>query len=108
MGIKILNTMPLTNEAIYSGKVRDVFKISDNTLLMRATNRISSFNKVIGEVPNKGKLINLMSAHWLSITKHIIPNHLLFYNDDYSIVESCTPFKIEVIVRGYMTGSTET
>ena len=97
-----------TINSIYIGKVRHIYKISNETLLIKSTNRISCFNKNIGEVPNKGILINKMTTIWFNLTKHIISNHLLFSSDDYLIVKKCIPFRIEVIVRGYMTGTTET
>lgn len=93
---------------IYEGKVRNVYDIGNNTLLLEATDRTSGFNKHLCEITNKGILLNKMSEFWFNKTSHIIPNHLLYSNNRYSVVKNCTPFKIEVIVRGYITGSTET
>ncbi len=56
----------------YSGKVRDVYKMGDNFLLMKATDRVSSFDKNIGNIPGKGNLLNKMSEFWFKQTKHII------------------------------------
>ena len=97
---------------LYSGKVRNVYKIDENKLLLNATDRTSGFNKHICNIKNKGKLLNLMSIFWFEKTKHIIKNHLISYDEKNSpqniIVHNCKPFKIEVIVRGYITGNTET
>ena len=93
---------------LYTGKVRNVYEISDKHLVLEATDRTSGFNKYICDIKNKGVLLNMMSAFWFDKTKHIIPNHLIHYDDRYSIVKKCNPFKIEVVVRGYITGNTET
>ena len=92
----------------YSGKVREVYDLSPDTLLMVATNRTSSFDRYICDVPGKGDIVNKTSAEWFNLTKHIIPNHVLYSSDDYSVVKKCTPFKIEMIVRGFITGNTNT
>lgn len=98
--------MPLV--CIYTGKVRNVFKITDHYLLMEATDRVSSFDKHIGDIKGKGELLNKMSEFWFNNTKHIINNHLLASNNNASIVKNCTPFAIEMVVRGYITGNTST
>ena len=90
---------------IYSGKVRDVYKMEGDGLVMIATDRISAFDKNIGTIPGKGKLLNQMSEFWFSRTRHIIDNHLIAASDNRSTVRRCTPFPIEVVVRGYITGS---
>ena len=95
-------------QLLYSGKVRNVYDLNNNLLLLEATDRTSGFNKHICDINNKGVLLNMMSAFWFDKTKHIIPNHLIHYDDRYSIVKKCNPFKVEVIVRGYITGNTET
>lgn len=93
---------------IYNGKVRDIYKLGDHHLLLKASDRISSFDKHVGTVPGKGKLLNQMSKLWFEKTRHIIDNHLITTQDDVSLVHKCEPFKIEVIVRGYITGNTDT
>lgn len=93
---------------LYNGKVRNVYDLNNNLLLLEATDRTSGFNKHICEIPNKGVLLNKMSQFWFNKTRHIIPNHLIYSDDRYSIVRKCKPFKVEVIVRGYITGNTET
>jgi len=92
----------------YSGKVRDVYKMGGDYLLMKATDRISSFDKNIGNIPGKGALLNKMSEFWFKNTTHIVDNHLISIHDDVALVHNCEPFKIEVIVRGYIAGNTDT
>ena len=93
---------------LYTGKVRNVYDLNNKYLLLEATDRTSGFNKHICDIKNKGVLLNMMSSFWFNKTKDIIPNHLIYADDRYSIVKKCTPFKIEVVVRGYITGNTET
>ena len=93
---------------IYSGKVREVYKISDEHLLMKATDRVSSFDKYIGEIPGKGELLNKMSEFWFQNTAHIVDNHLLSTDKSNAFVKNCVPFSIEMVVRGYITGNTST
>jgi len=93
---------------IYKGKVRDIFRMGDEYLLMKATDRVSSFDKHIGIIPGKGELLNKMSEFWFQNTRHIIDNHLVSTEGPYALVKKCVPFKIEVVVRGYITGNTST
>jgi len=93
---------------VYRGKVRNVYDFGYDSLLMEATDRTSAFDRAICDVPDKGKLLNYMSMWWFNNTKHIVPNHLLYSKGRYSVVKKCTPFKIEVVMRGYITGSTST
>lgn len=93
---------------VYSGKVRDVYKMGNNHLLMKASDRVSSFDQHIGIIPGKGELLNKMSEFWFNETKHIIDNHLISTENEFALVKKCTPFKIEVVVRGYITGNTST
>ena len=93
---------------IYEGKVRNIYKIGEKYLLMKASDRVSSFDRHIGIIPGKGELLNKMSAFWFKKTNHIIGNHLISTQNDVALVHKCTPFKIEVVVRGYITGNTET
>lgn len=93
---------------VYHGKVRNVYDIGYDCLVMEATDRTSAFDRAICDVPEKGKLLNYMSMWWFNNTKHIVPNHLIWSKGRYSIVKKCTPFKIEVVMRGYITGSTST
>ena len=98
----------LLKKQVYAGKVRNVYDIGFDCLLLEATDRASAFDRHICDVPNKGNLLNDMSAWWFNNTEHIVPNHFLYSQGKYSVVRKCTPFKIEVVVRGYITGSTST
>jgi len=98
---------PHESDLIYRGKVRDVYE-SHNRLTMVATDRLSAFDRHIVNVPYKGEIINKISAWWLNKTSHIVPNHLISVNEKSSCVDRCTVFPIEFVVRGYMTGSTNT
>lgn len=93
---------------LYSGKVREVFDLGKSHLLMKATDRVSCFDKNVGVIPGKGELLNKMSEFWFNQTKDIIDNHLISTNKDVALVKKCTPFAIEVVIRGYITGNTST
>ena len=93
---------------IYSGKVRNIYSLGDDYLIMIATDKVSSFDRHIGTIPGKGKLLNKMSKFWFEQTKHIIDNHLISTQDNVALVHKCTPIMIEVVVRGYITGTTST
>ncbi|MBK9283367.1 MAG: phosphoribosylaminoimidazolesuccinocarboxamide synthase [Sphingobacteriaceae bacterium] len=92
--------------AFYKGKVRDVYTISNKYLVMVASNRISAFDVVLPkDIPFKGQVLNQLAAHFLDLTKDIVPNWLIaspFPN--ISIGHKCDPFKIEMVVRGYLAG----
>lgn len=99
------------NNLIKSGKVRDIYEVENqpNLLAMTATNRISSFDRHLTNIPEKGKVVNQLSAWWFNQTKDIFPNHLVTtHYPNTSIVLKATPIPIEVVVRGYITGSTST
>ena len=96
---------------IYSGKVRSIYqnKKNEDILLMKATNRLSSYDRNICNIPNKGNVLNQISIWWMNQTKHICPNHFIKQvSYDSMEVKKCIPFKIEFVVRGYMTGTTNT
>lgn len=90
------------------GKARDIYELNDYLLII-ATDRISGFDRTLTTIPFKGQVLNQLSVWWFHMTKHIIPNHLITVPDPYSmIVQKCQPIPIEVVVRGYLTGSTQT
>ena len=93
---------------IYEGKVRNIYKLGEKYLLMKASDRVSSFDRHIGTIPGKGELLNKMSEFWFNKTNHIIDNHLITIQNEVALVHRCTPFKIEMVVRGYITGNTNT
>ena len=92
----------------YRGKVRNMYNLGNNYYLMEASDRVSSFDKHIGIIPGKGILLNKMSAYWFNKTKHIVDNHLLSYITKFSLVKTCNPIHIEFVIRGYITGNTNT
>ena len=90
----------------YKGKVRDVYYIGEDLLVMIASNRISAFDVVLPEpIPYKGQVLNQVAAYMLNATKDICPNWLLSTPaPNVSIGKKCIPFKIEMVVRGNLTG----
>ncbi len=90
----------------YSGKVRDVYSIGSQVLVMIASNRISAFDVILpSPIPFKGQVLNQIAAYMLDATKHICPNWLQATPaPNVSIGKRCEPFKIEMVVRGNLTG----
>ncbi len=92
----------------YIGKVRDVYDMGDRLALV-TTDRHSSFDRIIAHVPHKGQVLNQISAWWCEQTKDIIPNHVISVPDpNVTIGKKCNPIQVEAVVRGYMTGVTDT
>jgi phosphoribosylaminoimidazole-succinocarboxamide synthase len=90
------------------GKVRDAYFL-DNKVVMISTDRQSAFDRVLAAIPYKGAVLNSVSAWWFKKTEHLFPNHLISTPDpNVSIVEKCTVFPVEFVVRGYITGTTDT
>jgi phosphoribosylaminoimidazole-succinocarboxamide synthase len=93
---------------VASGKVREIYALDDERLLLVASDRISTFDVVLPtEIPDKGRVLTGLSAFWFARTKHIVPNHLLGLRDDARSME-CRRLEmlpIECVVRGYITGS---
>jgi phosphoribosylaminoimidazole-succinocarboxamide synthase len=92
--------------SFYSGKVRDVYTISDRWLVMVASDRISAFDVILPQpIPFKGQVLNQIAAYMLNATKDICPNWLLSCPaPQVSIGKKCIPYKIEMVVRGNLTG----
>jgi phosphoribosylaminoimidazole-succinocarboxamide synthase len=92
--------------AFYRGKVRDVYYISNDIVVMIASNRISAFDVILpSPIPFKGQVLNQIAAYMLQATKDICPNWLLSTPaPNVSIGKKCAPFKIEMVVRGNLTG----
>jgi len=92
--------------AFYKGKVRDVYTIGDQWLVMIASNRISAFDVILPRpIPYKGQVLNQIAAYMLDATKDICPNWLVDTPAPHvSIGKKCVPFKIEMVVRGNLTG----
>jgi phosphoribosylaminoimidazole-succinocarboxamide synthase len=90
------------------GKVRDVY-LRQHDVVLVATDRHSSFDRIIAYVPGKGEVLNRLSAYWFEQTKDIIPNHVLAVPDpNVTIARRCTPLAIEAVMRGYLSGVTGT
>ncbi len=91
------------------GKVRDFFDLDAERRLIITTDRQSAFDHVLGLIPFKGQILNQLSQFWFGQTAEIVPNHLLSVPDPNAmLVRRATMFPVEVIVRGYMTGVTDT
>lgn len=107
-----MNTLDKTNyqfknqSAFYKGKVRDVYTINHKILVMIASDRISAFDVVLPNgIPYKGQVLNQIAAQFLNATKDIVPNWLISSpHPNVSIGKMCEPFKIEMVVRGYLAG----
>ena len=90
----------------YKGKVRDVYTIDDETLIMIASDRISAFDHVLPEgIPYKGQVLNQIAAKFLKATEDIVPNWMEATPDpSVTIGKMCKPFMVEMVIRGYLTG----
>ncbi len=102
--MKLQDLKGLTNT--YFGKVRDVYTIDNETLVIVASNRISAFDVILPkQIPYKGQVLNQIAATMLSTTKNICPNWLITtLGPNISIGKKCVPFKIEMVIRGNLTG----
>lgn len=91
--------------SFYKGKVRDVYELKDK-LIMVATDRISAFDIILPRpIPYKGQILNQIACDFLQSTQHILPNWLESTPDpNVSIGKKCEPFKIEMVIRGYLAG----
>ncbi|MEA4919022.1 phosphoribosylaminoimidazolesuccinocarboxamide synthase [Proteiniphilum sp.] len=92
---------------VYHGKVRDVYSIGEDTLVMIATDRISAFDVVLPKgIPYKGQVLNQIAAKFLDATADIVPNWKTASPDPMVTVgHQCEPYKVEMVIRGYITGS---
>lgn len=102
-----MNSLVLPNQTnFYKGKVRDVYTIKDQFLVMIASDRISAFDVILPKpIPNKGQVLNQVAAYMLNATKDICSNWLLTTPaPNVSIGKKCVPFKVEMVVRGNLTG----
>jgi phosphoribosylaminoimidazole-succinocarboxamide synthase len=91
-----------------AGKVRDMYHYQGKRILI-ATDRVSAFDRVLGVVPFKGQVLNLLSAWWFERTRDIVPNHVLDVPDpNVTVALEAEPLPVEVVVRGYITGVTKT
>ncbi len=92
--------------AVYHGKVRDVYSIEEDKLIMIATDRISAFDHILPKpIPFKGQVLNQISSYFLEATKDIVSNWVEEVPDpNVTIGKRCDPFKIEMVIRGYLCG----
>ncbi|MAU72773.1 MAG: phosphoribosylaminoimidazolesuccinocarboxamide synthase [Pseudozobellia sp.] len=106
------NTITDTNynfpgqKKVYKGKVREVYTLEDDTLLMVATDRLSAFDVVMPKgIPYKGQILNQIATQMMKATEDIVPNWLVATPDpNVAVGHACEPFKVEMVIRGYMSG----
>jgi phosphoribosylaminoimidazole-succinocarboxamide synthase len=107
-----MNTLDKSNfnfigqKNLYKGKVRDVYTLENDVLVMIASDRISAFDVVLPRgIPYKGQVLNQIAEQFLNATKDIVPNWLISCpHPNVSIGRMCQPFKVEMVVRGYLAG----
>ena len=93
-------------KSVYRGKVREVYNINDNLLVMIATDRLSAFDVVLPKgIPYKGQILNQIATQFMKMTQDIVPNWLIATPDpNVAIGHLCEPFKVEMVIRGYVSG----
>lgn len=107
-----MNTITTTNYnfknqiSVYKGKVREVYALNDNRLVMIATDRLSAFDVVMPRgIPYKGQILNQIATKMMKATEDIVPNWLLATPDpNVAVGHLCEPFKVEMVIRGYLSG----
>ncbi|WP_299276911.1 phosphoribosylaminoimidazolesuccinocarboxamide synthase [uncultured Psychroserpens sp.] len=93
-------------KSVYKGKVREVYNINDNELVMIATDRLSAFDVVMPKgIPYKGQILNQIATSMMKATEDLVPNWLTATPDpNVAVGHLCDPFKVEMVIRGYMSG----
>jgi phosphoribosylaminoimidazole-succinocarboxamide synthase len=93
-------------KSVYKGKVREVYNINDDLLVMIATDRLSAFDVVMPKgIPYKGQILNQIATKFMAQTEDLVPNWLIATPDpNVAIGHLCEPFKVEMVIRGYMSG----
>ena len=107
-----MNTITTTNfnfpnqKSVYHGKVREVYNINDDLLVMVATDRLSAFDVVMPKgIPYKGQILNQIATKFMELTQDIVPNWLIATPDpNVAVGHLCAPFKVEMVIRGYVSG----
>ena len=91
---------------VYKGKVREVYTLEDDILVMIATDRLSAFDVVMPKgIPYKGQILNQIATNMMKATEDIVPNWLMATPDpNVAVGKACEPFKVEMVIRGYMSG----
>ena len=92
--------------SVYKGKVRDVYKLKNNLLVMVASDRLSAFDVVMPKgIPYKGQILNQIANKMMKDTEDLVPNWLISTPDpNIAIGHCCEPFKVEMVIRGYLSG----
>lgn len=105
-GLKDTNFNFTGQTHVYHGKVRDVYYINDDLLVMVASDRISAFDHILPEpIPFKGQVLNQVATSFLKATEDIVPNWLIATPDpNVAVGYKCEPIKLEMVIRGYLTG----
>ncbi|GAA4975699.1 phosphoribosylaminoimidazolesuccinocarboxamide synthase [Algibacter aquimarinus] len=93
-------------KSVYKGKVREVYNINDEELVMIATDRLSAFDVVMPKgIPYKGQILNQIATKMMAATEDLVPNWLTGTPDpNVAVGHLCEPFKVEMVIRGYMSG----
>lgn len=93
-------------KSIYKGKVREVYTLDNDILVMVATDRLSAFDVVMPKgIPYKGQILNQIATKMMKDTEDIVPNWLMATPDpNVAVGKACEPFKVEMVIRGYMSG----
>ena len=93
-------------KSLYRGKVREVYNINDELLVMVATDRLSAFDVVLPKgIPYKGQILNQIATKFMELTSDIVPNWLVATPDpNVAVGHLCEPFKVEMVIRGYLSG----
>lgn len=106
---KVLKTVDIPElGAKQQGKVRDFYILPQSRIIV-TTDRQSAFDVILGHIPYKGAVLNMLAAYWFDKTKHIIPNHKISVpHPNVLIARNCEPIPVEMVVRGYITGVTKT
>jgi phosphoribosylaminoimidazole-succinocarboxamide synthase len=107
-----MNTITTTDfnfpnqKSVYHGKVREVYNINNELLVMVATDRLSAFDVVMPKgIPYKGQILNQIATKFMELTQDIVPNWLIATPDpNVAVGHLCDPFKVEMVIRGYVSG----
>ena len=93
-------------KSVYKGKVREVYNINDELLVMIASDRLSAFDVIMPkQIPFKGQILNQIASKMMDATKDIVPNWIIAIPDpNVAIGHMCAPFKVEMVIRGYLSG----
>jgi phosphoribosylaminoimidazole-succinocarboxamide synthase len=93
-------------QSVYKGKVREVYRLQNDLLVMIATDRLSAFDVVMPKgIPYKGQILNQIATRMMKATEDLVPNWLLATPDpNVAIGKACEPFKVEMVIRGYLSG----